>query len=103
MFLKVCSLIAYKLPSDSHFRAPVDFIVQSLQEAGIFAVRYKWSFDMLVAMFPAAFHREPKQFVVLTLDVLLGVFYLYMIGVVLSSCAFGAEIICGCCTNRKIK
>lgn len=47
---------------------------------------------MLVAMFPPV-HEEASQSIVLTLSVLAGVFYLYVIGILLSSVAFAGELI----------
>lgn len=87
-----CSLISYQLPSDSLFREPINQIIQTLQEAGLFAIRYEWSLDMLSALFPVrAEERTPSR--TLTLNDLSSLIHLYLIGMVLSGVVFIAELV----------
>lgn len=98
-----CSHIVYQLPSRSPYRSAVNAAIERVKESGLMEIYFKWTSYYLLFIFkPMSTPADRSKSSVLTVDMLWGVFVLYLIGLSLAVVAFVAENVCRVAVERRI-
>lgn len=90
----------YQVPSDSPYLSATNAGLEILRESGLINVYFEWSNNYLQSIFKPLPSLERSKTTVLTLEMLDGVFYLYLIGTVLALMAFVVEHVCARNANK---